>query len=73
MLDGTREDARTTSVVRAPLEPSPAGRAAVAALGPAAGQPGPDVFLAPVLEAARDVLRGPELRAAIEREVGPLA
>ncbi|WP_410813295.1 histidine ammonia-lyase [Micromonospora sp. 067-2] len=58
--------------LRAPLEPSPAGRAAVAALGGAAGAPGPDVFLAPVMEAARAVLAGPELRAAIEREVGPL-
>ncbi|WBC14301.1 histidine ammonia-lyase [Micromonospora sp. WMMA1998] len=58
--------------LRAPLEPSPAGRAAVAALGEAIGEPGPDVFLAPLMEAAREVVRGPALRSAIEREIGPL-
>ncbi|PSK63655.1 Histidine ammonia-lyase [Micromonospora sp. MH33] len=58
--------------LRAPLTPSPAGRAALAALGEAIGEPGPDVFLAPLMEAAREVVRSPELRAAIEREVGPL-
>ena len=45
--------------LRAPLTPSPAGRAAVAAVGPSAGEPGPDVFLAPVMEAARDRDRRP--------------
>jgi histidine ammonia-lyase len=30
------------------------------------------VFLAPVLEQARAVVAGPELRTAIEGEVGPL-
>ncbi|SCF44844.1 histidine ammonia-lyase [Micromonospora matsumotoense] len=59
--------------LRAPLTPSPAGRAALDALGPAAGTPGPDVFLAPVLAAARSVLAGPDLRAAIERQIGPLS
>ncbi|MEV4845058.1 histidine ammonia-lyase [Micromonospora matsumotoense] len=59
--------------LRAPLTPSPAGRAALDALGPAAGAPGPDVFLAPVLAAARSVLAGPDLRAAIERQIGPLS
>lgn len=59
--------------LRAPLRPSPAGRAAIAALAGAAGDPGPDIFLAPVLEAARTVVAGPELRAEIEREVGALA
>ncbi|HWH01041.1 MAG TPA: histidine ammonia-lyase, partial [Pilimelia sp.] len=39
--------------LRAPLAPSPAGQAAVAAVARFAGEPGPDVFLAPVLEAAR--------------------
>ncbi len=58
--------------LRAPLTPSPAGRAALATLGQTIGEPGPDVFLAPLMEAARDVVRGPELRAAIEREIGPL-
>ncbi|MDM4722701.1 histidine ammonia-lyase [Micromonospora sp. WMMA1363] len=59
--------------LRAPLEPSPAGRSAVAALGAAAGEPGPDVFLAPVMEVARAVIAGPDLRTTIEREVGDLA
>ncbi len=59
--------------LRAPLDPSPAGRAAVAAVHGFAGEPGPDIFLAPVLDGARDVIAGPELRAAIEAEVGPLA
>jgi histidine ammonia-lyase len=56
--------------LRAPLVASPAGRAAIAAVG---GAPGPDVFLAPVIEAARSVIAGPELRADIEAAVGPLA
>jgi histidine ammonia-lyase len=59
--------------LRAPLVPSPAGRAAVAALLPYVGEPGPDAFLAPVLEAARGIVRRPELRAAIEGAVGPLS
>ena len=58
--------------LRAPLTPSPAGRAAVAALGGFAGEPGPDVFLAPVLEEARAVVAGRALRDAIEAAVGPL-
>lgn len=58
--------------LRAPLTASPAGRAAIAALEPAAGRPGPDVFLAPVLEAAREVVAGRALRAAIEQEIGAL-
>jgi histidine ammonia-lyase len=59
--------------LRAPLAPSPAGRAALAAVTPFAGSPGPDVFLAPVLEAARATVAGRSLRGAIESEVGPLA
>jgi histidine ammonia-lyase len=59
--------------LRAPVRPSPAGRAAVAALAPALGEPGPDVFLAPIIEAARAVVTGPDLRAAIEAAVAPLA
>ena len=59
--------------LRAPLTPSPAGRAAIAALSGFAGEPGPDQFLAPVIEAAREIVAGQELRAAIEAEVGPLA
>ncbi|MEU4426640.1 histidine ammonia-lyase [Actinoplanes sp. NPDC024001] len=58
--------------LRSPLTPSPAGRAAVAAVEPFAGTPGPDLFLAPVLEQARAVIAGPALRADIEAAVGPL-
>jgi histidine ammonia-lyase len=58
--------------LRAPLRPSPAGRAAVAAVREFAGDPGPDIFLAPALEAARAVIANRHLRATIEREVGPL-
>jgi len=58
--------------LRAPLSPSPAGRAAVAALEGFAGQPGPDVFLAPVIEQTRAVVGGRALRAAIEEAIGPL-
>jgi histidine ammonia-lyase len=60
--------------LRAPLTPSPAGRAAVAAVAALAGEPGPDIFLAPVLEAVRAMVAGPALRAEIESLVGgPLA
>ena len=58
--------------LRAPLQPSPAGRIAVGMVAPFAGEPGPDVYLAPVLEAARALVGGRDLRAAIEAEVGPL-
>jgi len=59
--------------LRAPLRPSPAGRVAVRAVAEHVGVPGPDRFLAPVLEAARGLIAGPDLRAAIEAEIGPLA
>ena len=59
--------------LRAPLTPSPAGRLAVAAVAAFAGEPGPDRFLAPTIEAARALVTGTELRAAIEAEVGRLA
>ena len=58
--------------LRAPLTPSPAGRAAVDAVAGFAGEPGPDVFLAPVLERARGVVAGRELRDRIESAVGTL-
>ncbi|MET8154196.1 histidine ammonia-lyase [Actinoplanes sp. NPDC049668] len=58
--------------LRAPLTPSPAGREAVAAVAAFAGEPGPDVFLAPVMEQARGVVSGQALRGAIETAVGPL-
>jgi histidine ammonia-lyase len=59
--------------LRAPVTPSPAGRLALAALAPHAGEPGPDIFLAPVLEAARGLIAGADLRNRIEGEIGPLA
>ncbi|GLY01259.1 histidine ammonia-lyase [Actinoplanes sp. NBRC 101535] len=58
--------------LRAPLQPSPAGQAAVAAVEPFAGVPGPDLYLAPVLEQTREVVAGAALRGAIEDAVGPL-
>jgi histidine ammonia-lyase len=58
--------------LRAPLTPSPAGRVAIAMVEPFAGRPGPDIFLAPVLEAARGLVGDPELRAAVEASVGLL-
>jgi histidine ammonia-lyase len=59
--------------LRAPLQPSPAGRIAIAALEPFAGQPGPDIYLAPVLEATRALVAGPALLADVEATLGPLA
>ncbi|HEY3007782.1 MAG TPA: histidine ammonia-lyase [Micromonosporaceae bacterium] len=59
--------------LRAPLAPSPAGRAAVATVAGIAGKPGPDIFLAPVMESARALIAGHTLRTEIEAEVGPLA
>ncbi|HEY2762392.1 MAG TPA: histidine ammonia-lyase, partial [Pseudonocardiaceae bacterium] len=58
--------------LRAPLTASPAGRVAMAAVAEFAGEPGPDVFLAPVLESVRDLVRGTALRTAVEKAVGPL-
>ncbi len=58
--------------LRAPLNPAPAARVAIAMVTPFAGEPGPDVFLAPVLEAARSLIAGNELRAAVEADVGVL-
>ncbi|MBX6748160.1 MAG: histidine ammonia-lyase [Micromonosporaceae bacterium] len=59
--------------LRAPLVPSPAGRIAIEMLTPYLGDPGPDRFLAPILEAARTLVAGPGLLARIEDAVGPLA
>ncbi|ASW57472.1 histidine ammonia-lyase [Plantactinospora sp. KBS50] len=58
--------------LRAPLRPSPAGRAACAAVADRIGAPGPDIFLAPAMEAARTVVAGTGLRSAIEDDIGPL-
>jgi histidine ammonia-lyase len=44
----------------------------VAAVAGFAGEPGPDMFLAPVLEQARAVVAGRALRTEIEAAVGPL-
>ena len=58
--------------LRAPLDPSLAGRIAVAARRAPAGRPaGPDIFLAPVIEACAPRLR-PELLAA-SNGIGTLA
>ncbi|MER7002323.1 histidine ammonia-lyase [Dactylosporangium sp. NPDC000555] len=59
--------------LRAPLQPSPAGRLTVATVERVAGGPGPDVFLAPVMEAARALVWSRDLRKEIERATGPLA
>ncbi|GIF66261.1 histidine ammonia-lyase [Asanoa ishikariensis] len=58
--------------LRGPLAPSPAGTIATAAVARFAGTPGPDVFLAPIIESARELVSGTELRNAVEAEVGPL-
>jgi histidine ammonia-lyase len=58
--------------LRAPLTPSPAGQLALGAVTRFAGEPGPDVFLAPVLEQARLVIAGRDLRDAVEHTIGPL-
>jgi histidine ammonia-lyase len=59
--------------LRGPLRPSPAGEIAVAAVREFAGDPGPDMFLAPVLEHARATVRGRALLTAVEAAIGPLA
>jgi histidine ammonia-lyase len=59
--------------LRAPQTPSPAGRIAVAALAEHAGPPGPDIFLAPVIEAAKGLIVSTDLRTRIEEAVGTLA
>jgi histidine ammonia-lyase len=58
--------------LRRPLRPGPAGRIAVRAVAEYAGEPGPDAYLAPVLERTRALLTGPGLRADIEAEIGEL-
>jgi histidine ammonia-lyase len=52
--------------LRAPLTASPAGRVAVAAVQSFAGRPGPDVFLAPIIEDARALIADRRLRQDIE-------
>jgi len=58
--------------LRAPLVPSAAGRVAMETVSAFAGVPGPDIFLAPVMDQARAAVMGPGLRRAIEAEVGVL-
>jgi len=58
--------------LRAPLTPSPAGQLAVRAVAEFAGEPGPDRYLAPLIEQTRALLVGRELRAAIETATAPL-
>jgi histidine ammonia-lyase len=58
--------------LRKPLTPSPAGRVAVDAVAGFAGEPGPDQYTAPLLERAKALVTGPELRTGIEAAVGPL-
>ncbi|WP_117210616.1 histidine ammonia-lyase [Allorhizocola rhizosphaerae] len=58
--------------LRSPLTPSPAGQAAIAHVSTYAGEPGPDVYLAPILEHARASIAGPDLLQAIESHLGPL-
>jgi histidine ammonia-lyase len=59
--------------LRRPLTPSPAGQLAIAAMSGVAGEPGPDMFLAPVIESARTVISGRQLREQIEARIGQLA
>lgn len=58
--------------LRHPLQPSPAGRVALVELSDILGPPGPDVFMAPMMEQLTERLRGRDLRAAIERAAGEL-
>jgi len=58
--------------LREPLRPSPAARVAIAAVERIADKPGPDQFMAPVIEQVKHLLTGPNLRADIEAAIGPL-
>jgi len=44
----------------------------VAAASAFTGEPGPDRFVAPTIEAARALVTGTELQDAVDAEVGPL-
>jgi len=59
--------------LRQPLRPSPAGEIAIAAVREFAGEPGPDMFLAPVLERARATVRDRTMLRTVEDAIGPLA
>ncbi|WP_100446563.1 histidine ammonia-lyase [Glycomyces xiaoerkulensis] len=58
--------------LRQPLIPSPAARAAIGAVGPIAGKPGPDQFMAPVMEQVKALVTGPGLKSDIEGATGSL-
>ncbi|MCH7231636.1 histidine ammonia-lyase [Glycomyces sp. L485] len=58
--------------LREPMAPSPTARVAIAAVERIADKPGPDQFLAPVLEQVKQLVSGTALRADIEGAVGPL-
>lgn len=58
--------------LRAPLTPSPAGRVAVAAVEAFAGVPGPDPYLAPILESARELVSSRAFRTDLEGATGTL-
>lgn len=58
--------------LRQPLIPSPAARAAIAAVEPIAGKPGSDHFMAPILEQVKPLITGPTLKSDIEAAAGLL-
>ncbi|MFB9183812.1 histidine ammonia-lyase [Dactylosporangium sucinum] len=58
--------------LRAPMTPAPAAAIAVAEVAAFAGMPGPDLFLAPVLESARTLIAERAFRARLESACGPL-
>jgi histidine ammonia-lyase len=58
--------------LRRPKTASPAGRVAVRAVAEFAGEPGPDQYTAPLLERAKALITGRELRTEIETAIGPL-
>jgi histidine ammonia-lyase len=58
--------------LRAPLQPSPATGAALAAVRSAVAGPGPDRWLSPDLRAAEQLLGDGSVLAAVESVIGPL-
>ena len=58
--------------LRAPIEPAPGTKAAVAALRTSVPGPGPDRYLAPELAAAEACIEAGRLLDAVEAAVGPL-
>jgi histidine ammonia-lyase len=58
--------------LRAPLQPSHAGQAALDLLRSAVPAPGPDRYLAPELAGAEQLVLNGDLLHAVEAVVGPL-